>query len=101
MPKEPKEPQSYGSGPDWVTGKTGQEVNDQDAPRPAAQREFYDDSRGEQTVPDQGGRTSDVQHADSAQPDAQRSTAAEPTTKITSTESGAKRDSFFKKRDYE
>ena len=101
MPKDTKEPQSYGSGPDWVKGKTGQEVNDQDGTAPAAQREFYDDSRGDQKVPDQGGRTSDVQLAESAVPEARPSTAAEPTTKITSTESGAKRDSFFKRRDYD
>lgn len=29
MPKDTKEPQSYGSGPDWVTGKTGQKVTDE------------------------------------------------------------------------
>lgn len=98
------EPQSYGSGEDWVTGDTGEEVNPpQSAPAPEHQ-EFYQsrhDSEG--SAPHQGGHTSDVQLAECAQSgDASDGDAAEkqPATKVTSKDGGAKHDSFFRKRDY-
>lgn len=100
MPRDTKEPQSYGSGSDWVTGKTGQEVNDQASAPPAEHRDFYDSSREAQTVPDQGGRTSDFQLADSDEPAGQPQGADNPPSKVTAAEGGAKRDSYFKKRDY-
>jgi hypothetical protein len=102
MPKDTREPQSYGSGADWVTGRTGQQVNEQkDAPAPE-HRDFYDERRGSDTnAPDQGGKTSDVQLAESAQPSGAPSGEHEPVTKVTSAEGGAKRGGFFKKRDYE
>ena len=91
MPKDQKEPQSYGSGPDWVSGKTGQEVNDQDSPEvapPAA-----------------------VEHAGGIHvPDDQESVAHPTTTTagerasvigLTSAEGGTKTDGYFRKRDYE
>lgn len=57
MPGDTKEPQSYGSGKDWVTGKTGQEVNPHESePTP--------EHRGK----DQGGKISDVQLAESDTP---------------------------------
>jgi hypothetical protein len=96
----PKEPQSYGSGKDWVTGKTGQEVNDQASAPPAEHRDHYDSTHDTDTVPDQGGRTSDVQLAENAQNAAPASGADDATTKITVKDGGAKRDSYFKKRDY-
>ena len=104
MPSDGNEPQSYGSGEDWVTGETGEEVNPpKSAPAPEHQ-EFYKsrhDSEG--SAPHQGGHTSDVQLAECTQssevPD---SDAAEkqPVTKVTSQYGGAKHDSFFRKRDY-
>jgi hypothetical protein len=100
----PKEPQSYGSGNDWVTGKTGQEVNDQASAPPAEHRDHYDSSHDTSTVPEQGGRTSGVQLADNAQnaaPASGASGANDATTRVTVKDGGAKRDSFFKKRDYE
>ena len=99
----PKEPQSYGSGSDWVTGRTGQNVNDpKDTPAPE-HREFYDDRReSETTHEDQGGKTSDVQLGESAQPEGQSHAGADgDVPRVTTQDGGAKRDSFFKKRDYE
>lgn len=104
MPGDTKEPQSYGSGKDWVTGKTGQEVNDPASTPPAEHRDFYDSSRESETVPDQGGRTSDVQLAESAQNDAPAGNATganDSASRVTAKDGGAKRDSYFKKRDYE
>ncbi len=102
MPRDTKEPQSYGSGEDWVTGKTGQKVNPQASTPPAEHRDFYDSRRGSETTGDhQGGHTSDVQLAESAEPAGPTSGANDPVTKITAQDGGAKRDSFFKKRDYE
>jgi hypothetical protein len=102
MPKDTREPQSYGSGADWVTGKTGQQVNEQkDTPAPE-HRDFYDERRSsESTAPDQGGKTSDVQLAENAQPQGRPAGEHEPVTKVTAAEGGSKRGGFFKKRDYE
>jgi hypothetical protein len=108
MPADGKEPQSYGSGEDWVTGETGEEVNPGKSTPPPAHREFYDsrhDSEG--SAPHQGGHTSDVQLADrnrspqegesvEGTQDADR----QPATKVTADNGGARHDSFFRKRDY-
>lgn len=104
MPKDTKEPQSYGSEKDWVTGRTGQEVNDQDAAPPPEQAEFYDERReSEASAPAQGGLTSPVQLAENAQATG-RTTMDEhdsPLNGVTTSPGGAKRGGFFKKRDYE
>ena len=42
MPGDTKEPQSYGSEGDWVSGKTGQRTNNPKATPPAEQSDFYD-----------------------------------------------------------
>lgn len=107
MPKEGREPQSYGSEKDWVTGKTGETVNDPKA-TPAPEHEaFYDERRESETTNDhqyQGGRTSPVQLADNAgnaAPTGHASDEELPTKKVTTAPGGAKRDSWFRKRDYE
>lgn len=97
-----KEPQSYGSGSDWVTGRTGQQVNDQNSEPAPEHRDFYDSRRESDTnAPDQGGKTSDVQLADNAQPGGKPTGEFEHVSGVTSAEGGAKRGGFFKKRDYE
>jgi hypothetical protein len=98
----PREPQSYGSNEEWVTGKTGGQVNDQKSTPPAEHRQFYDERRDSDiSAPHQGGKTSDVQLAESAEPEGGSNDATDPSTKVNSREGGAKRDSYFKKRDYE
>lgn len=103
MPRDTtKEPQSYGSGSDWVTGRTGQEVNDQKSTPPPEHSDFYDERReSETTTPNQGGLTSDVQLAENAEPTGHPTGDDSPISKVTTQQGGAKRDSFFKKRDYE
>ena len=102
MPRDTREPQSYGSESDWVTGRTGQQVNEPKSTPPPEHREFYDDRReSETTTPHQGGRTSEVQRADSAEPVGEPSGGESPVQKVTAQPGGAKRDSFFRKRDYE
>ncbi|HVE70765.1 MAG TPA: hypothetical protein VNI54_05295 [Thermoanaerobaculia bacterium] len=98
----PREPQSYGSGSDWVTGRTDQQVNDPKAEPAPEHREFYDERReSETTSPAQGGQTSDVQLAENANVAAGPTAEYDPVQNVTSDEGGAKRDSFFRKRDYE
>lgn len=103
MPGRMKEPQSYGSEGDWTSGKVGGEVTDQAAePRPE-HREFYDDKReSEHNESYQGGLNSPVQMAENR---AFRGTGSgEPEAsipRVTTAEGGARRDSFFKRRDYE
>ncbi len=102
MPRNSKEPQSYGSGSDWVTGRTGQQVNEQKSTPAPEHREFYDERReSETTSPDQGGHTSDVQLAENAEPMGRPTGEDSPVAKVTNEPGGAKRDSYFKKRDYE
>ena len=93
----PKEPQSYGSERDWVTGDTGQQVHDQKSTT----------KRVEETEdPYNGGRVSPVQLAENMQPAPQDQGASPggdetPVSKVTTAEGGSKRNSFFRKRDYE
>ena len=109
MPSDGNEPQSYGSGEDWVTGETGEEVNPPKASPNAQHREFYESRHdADGSAPHQGGHTSGVQLADCdhangecAHPDATaESSDRQPVTKVTSKDGGAKHDSFFRKRDY-
>ncbi|HET7434630.1 MAG TPA: hypothetical protein VFN10_07965 [Thermoanaerobaculia bacterium] len=101
MPKDTKEPQSYGSGADWTTGRTGQEVNDQKSAPSPEHRDFYDERReAEESDGHQGGHTSPFQVAESQQPSGNAEGGEDPATKVTSTAGGAKRESFFKRRDY-
>ena len=103
MPGDTKEPQSYGSQEDWVTGRNGAQVNPQKSEPAPEHREFYDDRRESETSEEhQGGRTSDFQLAENAQ--AQGGPAHDETagSKSVSTQTGgAKQDGYFKKRDYE
>jgi hypothetical protein len=100
MPKDTREPQSYGSQGDWVTGKTGQAVQNPKGTPPAEHREFYDSRReSESSAPDQGGQLSGVDRDTNA--DAAATGETTPVQKVTAKDSGAKRDSYFKKRDYE
>lgn len=103
MPGDTKEPQSYGSGGDWVTGKTGQEVNRQKSEPAPEHRDFYDERReSEENRGVQGGQISPVQLAEGAdQQEGEGSDPHETVNKVSTEEGGAKRDSFFKKRDYE
>lgn len=99
----PREPQSYGSGRDWVSGRTDQEVNDQKSEPAPEHREFYDERReSDVSLPDQGGKASDTQLAESAAVPS-RTTRDErtPISGVTGADGGAKRGSFFRKRDYE
>lgn len=104
MPKDQREPQSYGSEQDWVTGRTGEQVNDPaSAPAPEHQ-EFYDEAReSERSASEnhQGGRVSEVQLAENVQPTSGHTGESEsPVSKVTVAEGGRKTDGYFKKRDY-
>ncbi len=68
----PKEPQSYGSHGDWISGDAGEELNRQkDAPN--------------------CGKVSDIQASEIPE---------QPVQKVSAHKSGAKRGSFFRDRDY-
>jgi hypothetical protein len=80
-----KEPQSYGSQADWVTGKTGEAVN-RSPEKHADKVEAVAAQPGESDPP---GRAEPVAESE------------QPVTKVTSTPEGAKRGGYFKDRDYE
>ena len=56
---EPKEPQSYGSEKDWLTGNTSQEVN--------RQKGHPNSQRGDFFTEDQGGKVSPKQSEENDQ----------------------------------
>jgi hypothetical protein len=105
-PTGKNEPQSYGSGKEWVTGKTGEKVNPQKSTPPPEHQDFYDSRReSEESAQHQGGRTSPVQLAENAEAQSQSNASAgenehQPVTKVTTNAGGSKHDSFFRKRDY-
>ena len=104
MPEDKKEPQSYGSDRDWLTGDVGQTVNRQKG-NPNSQRgDFYESRRdSEGNAPHQGGHTSaEYSTGESVRPTppvGEEDVAPPP--KVTDEEGGARRESYFKKRDYE
>ena len=108
MPSDGNEPQSYGSGEDWVTGETGEEINPPKSAPSLEHREFYDPRRESETsAPHQGGNMSGVQLHECAHmdDDCEHVEGAgdgenQPISKVTSRHGGAKHDSFFRKRDY-
>ena len=97
-----KEPQSYGSQSEWVKGDTGEKVNDNKSTPPPEHEDFYDDKReSEVSDPHQGGDISPVQLAENAAFRARTATDdTQPVSRLTDTPSGAKRNGYFKNRDY-
>lgn len=100
-----KEPQSYGSQKDWVTGNVGETVNRQKDNPDAQHSDFYDSRRDSETSDshdDQGGKVSDEQLAENPQFAGRgRESDEQPVVKVTDQATGAKRGGFFKDRDYE
>jgi len=98
-----KEPQSYGSGGDWVTGDVGEEVNRLKGHPNSQHGDFYESRHGsERSGAEQGGKVSPEQLDDNAQAvaDACEVDGDVPVNKVTAAESGARRGSYFKDRDY-
>ena len=92
----PDEPQSYGSQGEWVTGKTGQNVN-----RPKNEATYDNRRESETSAPHQGGDISEEQFADNAPAVvAAVDDDSNANKRVSSQETGAKRSSFFKDRDY-
>jgi hypothetical protein len=98
-----KEPQSYGSQKDWVTGNVGETVNPQKGTPSPKHDEFYENRRDSETNDgDEGGQVSERQLAENAQLSGRgRSSEEQPVSKVTGQATGAKRGGFFKDRDYE
>jgi hypothetical protein len=87
------EPQSYGSQSDWTSGETGQSVNDQKStPR---------DEHAKRDEETNGGSVSPVQLADTEGAQVVRhGTDDAAAQRVTGVRTGAKREGFFKDRDY-
>ena len=89
------EPQSYGSEKDWLTGDTGQKVSRLKGPLNSQHADFYA-SRHHDGPPEGGG----VSPEEQAPPAGAPGDAQTPVQKVTARESGAKRRSYWKDRDY-
>lgn len=92
-----REPQSYGSESDWLTGKTGQTVDETPGRESRHDEEFYE-SRHEQEgeSPAAGGDVTDTERGVSP-----ARTSDSPSTTTRAGDTVEERDSFFKERDYE
>jgi hypothetical protein len=103
MDNDKKEPQSYGSGEDWVTGDTGQTVNRLKGGPSSPDADFYASRH------DQQPGTTPAEAVESEQPDGGLKPAAprpasgahDSVHNVTAKESGAKRQSYWKDRDYD
>jgi hypothetical protein len=95
-----KEPQSYGSQGDWVTGDVGEQVNRQKGKPSSQQADFYESRHDHDEQP---STVSPVQAAENEAPPSSDARGGDetPVQKVATAESGAKRDGYFKKRDYE
>jgi len=101
MPGDTKEPQSYGSQGDWSSGDVGETVNRQKGAPNSQHADFYESRREEESGPSQGGSVSPVQLADNVSAQVVQHGGDEtPARKTPSAESGAKRDGYFRERDY-
>ncbi|HKO58350.1 MAG TPA: hypothetical protein VJ276_20970 [Thermoanaerobaculia bacterium] len=101
MPRDENEPQSYGSGPEWVEGDVGQTVNRQKGNPNSQHSDFYESRRdSEESGEHQGGHVSDYQASDYQASEGVR--PSPPVGQEDAAQTGQpKRDSFFKKRDYQ
>jgi len=97
-----KEPQSYGSQGDWVTGDVGEEVNRLKGHPSSQHGDFYESRHdSERSAPEQGGKISSEQIEENVQPAGSRDAGGKvPVNKVVNVESGAKRGGFFRDRDY-
>lgn len=94
------EPQSYGSQSDWLTGKTGEKLTPQGTRE--EHPDFYESRHDTETnAEDQGGQLSPRQLSENVRPAEPGDDEQLPVQKVTASESGAARDSFFKRRDYD
>lgn len=100
-----KEPQSYGSQKDWVTGDVGETVNRQKGNPNSQHGDFYESRRDSETSnghDDQGGKVSDRQLRENFELSGRgRESEEQPVAKVTDQPKGAKRGGFFKDRDYQ
>jgi hypothetical protein len=87
-----KEPQSYGSQSDWVSGRTAQKTN------PEQPGSFDEHRENDASAPHQGGDTSPVQASEHAMPSG---APTDDARKVSTKEGGAKRGGYFKDRDYQ
>jgi hypothetical protein len=92
------EPQSYGSQDDWTSGKTGQSVNDPKSEPTPEHADFYESKVEADT---EGGSVSPVQLADTEGAHViQHGSDDAAVQRVTGVPTGAKREGFFKDRDY-
>jgi hypothetical protein len=92
------EPQSYGSEKEWLTGETGQTVNRLKGHPNSQNADFYA-SRHDDDPPEGGEVPSDSQQQAAARGDLTKG-AQSPVQGVTAKDQGAKRESYWKDRDY-
>lgn len=92
-----REPQSYGSESDWLTGRTGQTV-DETPERVSRHDEDFYESRSDEENPTHATQQPPADHREQARPE-----SAKPTSESISrvSESVEGHDSYFRERDYE
>jgi len=97
MAEKNNEPQSYGSQSEWVRGDVGGEVNRLKGNPNSQHSEFYESQRDEEPT----DTVSPEQLAENAEPVGPAYEVEGPVQKVTDQPAGAKRDGYFKRRDYD
>ena len=93
------EPQSYGSGKEWQSGDVGEQVNRLKGPPNSQHADFYE-SRHDRDD-DVANSVSPVQAAENVQPEGVPTGEETPVQKVATAPGGAKREGYFKKREYD
>jgi hypothetical protein len=93
------EPQSYGSEKEWLTGETGQTVNRVKGQPDSQHADFYASRHDDN--PTQGGDVPEESQQQSAAAAGSAEDAHNPVQKVTAKNQGAKRESYWKDRDYQ
>lgn len=96
-----REPQSYGSERDWVTGRTDQTVSETQPAGPMPDVPFYESRHDSEQS--EGGSVGAFQLQDGTDPMPPNARAedVEPSTSWKVTESASGRHSYWRERDYE
>jgi hypothetical protein len=103
-PREEREPQSYGSNKEWLTGHTGEKLPEKDGIANETERKFYEPEReSEHSHGTQGGMVAEETLETAAEQPVENAHEAPVTgtaTQKISSQLGDEKEGYFKKRDY-
>ncbi len=102
MPRDEKEPHGYGSQGDWVSGSNSENVTGSGSRTDVQHDDFYAPRRESEVSSPLGGGSQPewTDHVDVLQPVSTVAEVEDPARKVSAEKGGAKREGFFRSRDY-